>query len=460
MSSRVVRKTAPGVRQLLPLPYGELGRLRRDPLGFLLEGVRRHGDVFRHTFGPLGFHLVAHPDHVRRVLLDNQRNYPRSRYYGRVRAVVGEGLVTTEGPAWRRLRRMTQPAFHHQRIAMLAGAMTDATEVMLGRWREFARRGEPLDVAAEFIGLTLRIVGRTLLSIDFGGETDRIGAAVAESLRFLDHRLNNLLSLPLGFPTRRNLRARRAIRLLDDVVFGLIAERRRDPGRDAGDLLAMLLATRDQETGEGLSDRELRDQLITFIGAGHETTAVALAWTAYLISQHPEADRRLRAEAAEVLDGRAPTAADLPKLLYTRRVIEEALRLYPPVFAVSRDVVADDEIGDYHIPARTMIVLSPYVTHRHPEFWPDPEAFDPDRFTPERSAGRPRFAWYPFLGGPHQCIGQEFAMMEMTLVVAMLVQAFRFELVPGAQVTPRPLVSLRPGGGVPLILHSSTTRMR
>ncbi len=197
----------------------------------------------------------------------------------------------------------------------------------------------------------------------------------------------------------------------------------------------MLLAVRDEETGEGLTDRELRDQILTFIGAGHETTAVALAWTIYLLCRHPEADDRLRAEVAEVLGGRTPTAADLPRLAYTRRVIEESLRIYPPVYAVVRDAVADDEIGGFHIPARSMIILSPYVTHRHPEFWPDPEAFDPDRFLPDRSAGRPRFAWYPFLGGPHQCIGQEFAMMEMILTIAMLAQAFRFRLRPAPRGT-------------------------
>ena len=237
------------------------------------------------------------------------------------------------------------------------------------------------------------------------------------------------------------------------MIAEILAGRRAGPASDAGDLLAMLLAVRDEETGEGLTDGELRDQIITFIGAGHETTAVALAWTVFLLCRHPEAADRLRAEVADALGVRTPTADDLPRLAYTRRVIEESLRVYPPVYAVIRDVVADDEIGGYHIPARSAVILSPYITHRHPDFWPDPEAFDPDRFLPERSAGRPRFAWYPFLGGPHQCIGQEFAMMEMVLAVAMMVQGFRFHLAPGARAEPRPMVTLRPSGGMPVYLR-------
>jgi cytochrome P450 len=451
------RRTAPGVHQLvpLPLPGSPLARSRRDPLGFMLDGMRRYGDVFRFQLGLLVFHLVSHPDHVRRVLLDNARNYPRSWYYGRTKVVVGEGLVTTEGVAWRRLRRMSQPAFHHERIAALAGGMTDAIGAMLDRWRAHARTAgdEPLDVAAEFAGLALRIVGRALGGIDLVGEADRITRAVTTSLEYLEHRINHLLALPPGVPTPRNLRARRALRDLDELIAEILAGRRAAPQSDAGDLLAMLLSVRDEETGEGLTDKELRDQIITFIGAGHETTAVALAWTVFLLCRHPEADDRLRAEVANALGGRTPTADDLPRLPYTRRVIEESLRIYPPVYGVVRDAVADDEIGGYRIPARSVIALCPYVTHRHPDFWPDAEAFDPDRFLPERAAGRPRFAWYPFLGGPHQCIGQEFAMMEMILALAMMAQAFHLRMAPGARVEPRPMVTLRPRGGVPLILR-------
>ncbi len=449
-------RTAPGVRQLVPLawPGGPLSRFRRDPLGFLLDGMRRHGDVFRFQLWPLVFHQVAHPDHVRRVLLDNARNYPRGWYYRRTRVVAGEGLINTEGAAWRRLRRMSQPAFHHRRIIGLVDAMADAIGAMLGRWREHAGDGRgPLDVAAEFTGLTLRIAGRALMGIELLGEAERVGRVVTTSLDYLEHWLTHLLALPLGVPTPRNLKARRALREFDELIAGILAVRRGDPGRDAGDLLSMLLAARDEETGEGLTDRELRDQILTFIVAGHETTAVALSWTVALLCRHPEVEERLRAEVAGVLGGHIPTAEDLPRLAFARRVIEESLRLYPPVYAVARDAAADDEIGGYRIPARSTVILSPYITHRHPDFWPDAEAFDPDRFLPERSVDRPRFAWFPFLGGPHQCLGEEFAMTEMVLMIAMMVQAFRFELDPGARVEPRPMLSLRPRSGVPVILR-------
>jgi cytochrome P450 len=452
------RTTAPGLRQLVPLPWpgSHLARSRRDPLAFLLEALHRYGDVFRYQLGPWVFHQLAHPDHVKHVLLDHARNYPRSWYYDRTKVVLGEGLVTTEGTAWRRLRRMAQPAFHHQRIVALAGLMTDAIGTMLPRWQEHARTGQPLDVAAEFGGLTLRIVGRALLSLDLAGEAAQIGAAVTTALEYLDRRINHTMPLPLGLPTPGNLRARRALQTFATVIAEILADRRRQPQRDTGDLLSMLLAVRDEETGARLTDGELHDQVVTFIGAGHETTAVALAWTLYLLSGHPEVDARLRAELAEVLDGRRPSALDLPRLVYTRQVIEEALRVYPPVYAVIRDAVADDEIGGFPIPARSMIILSPYVTHRHPDFWPEPETFDPDRFLPARAAGRPRFAWYPFLAGPHQCIGQEFALMEMTLTVAMLAQAFRFQLAPGARIEPKPMLSLRPRYGMPMILHRAS----
>jgi cytochrome P450 len=447
-------KIAPGVSQLVPGPFGPVGRFRRDPLAFLLESRRRYGDVFRMRAGPFLTHTVAHPDHVKQVLLDRQKDYPRSWVYDRTKVGPGEGLVTTEGAAWRRLRRMSQPSFHAQRVAAQAGMMTATTAAMLDRWRAHASGGRgPLDVADEFMGLTLRIAGRALMGIDLEGQAARVAPAVTTALEYVEHRLNHRLYPHPVVPTPRNLRFRRAMRTLDGLVYEIIATRRREPGRDTGDLLSMLLSARDETTGEGLTDRELRDQVFTFLIAGYETTAVALAWTAFVLSGYAEVDRRLREEVSGLLGGRAPTVDDLPRLAYTRRVIEETLRLYPPVYAVARDAREDDEIGGFHIPAGSTIILSPYLTHRHPEFWPDPDEFDPDRFTPDRSAGRPRFAWFPFLGGPHQCIGQEFAMMEVVFVVAMVAQSVRLRLAPGAWVVPRAMLALRPNGGVPMTVE-------
>ena len=452
MPHRSAIKTAPGIRQLLPLPFGLVTRMRTDLLGFFLEGHRHFGDVFRFQVGPLRFHLLAHPDHVRHVLLDNQANYKRSWAYERPKIAAGEGLVTTDGPVWRRLRRMVQPAFHGDRIEALAGLMTGAAEAMLERWRVLSEKGEPVDIVAEFAALTLRIVGRTLLSVDLGGEADRIGPAIVGALEFVQYQLDCLMPPPFWIPTRRNRRFRRDIGILDSMIYQIIAGRLAS-GKVTGDLLSMLLEARDVETGEGLTERELRDQLLTFIVAGQETTANSLAWTFHLLGQHPEAAGRLREEIDSVLGDRAPVAADLTRLAYTRSVIEESLRLYPTVYGVARQPLADDEIGGYRIPRRSQVLLSPYVTHRHPDFWPDPETFDPDRFLLERTVGRPRFAWFPFLGGPHQCIGQEFAMMEITLVVVMIFQRFRLSAVPGQVVEAKAMLSLRPREGLPMFIH-------
>lgn len=450
--SSVTPRAAPGIKQF-PLSFGLVGRLRSDPLGFMLEGRERFGDVFRYRIGPFPVYQVSHPDGVRHVLVDAQKNYTRGRYYHRLVAVAGRGLVTTDGEEWRRLRRIAQPAFHRKRIDALAEVMTAATVPTLRRWAEAAKSGETLDVAQEFTTLTLRIVGLTLFGVDLTGEAARVGRALAETFVYVEHRLSHLLSLPPSFPTPRNLRLRRALAVFDDLIYGILA-RRRSEGREGQDLLGLLLSARDEETGQGLSDRELRDQMLTFIAAGHETTAVALTWTFYLLDRNPEAAERLRQKVAVTLDGRTPTADDLPRLGCVRRAIEESLRIYPPVYAVARQAVAEDEISGYRIPKGATIVLSPYVTHRHPDVWPDPERFDPDRFLPEQAADRPRLAWFPFLAGPHQCIGQEFALMEATLITSMLIQRFRWRLAAGATVEPKALLSLRPRDGMPMRIEA------
>lgn len=440
---------APGVRQLVPLPYGFVLESRRDPLGFLRRSADRYGDVFRTQVGPMVIHLLSHPDHVKHVLQDRHKNYPRGWHYRFTKLVIGNGLVATEGEVWRKQRRLLQGAFQSQRVASFAPAMVDATSAMLDRWQV----GQVFDAHQEMVGLTLQIVGKTLLGVELGGHADQIGPAVTEALAYLDYRMNTLLAMPLAVPTPRNVRFRRARRVIDELIFEIIRERRRRPATN--DMLSMLLAVRDEETGVGMSDQEVRDQVITFIGAGHETTAVSLTWTLYLLSQHPVWEARLRDEVEEVLSGRCPTAEDLPRLQLVRRAVEESMRLYPPVFGVVRGVVEDDLIGGYRIPARTSVVISQHVTHRHPAFWEEPDRFDPDRFLPERSAGRPRFAYFPFLGGPHHCIGAEFAMMETVLIVAMILQRFRLRLAPGAIVEPLPLLTQRPKNGLPMIVDEA-----
>jgi cytochrome P450 len=300
--------------------------------------------------------------------------------------------------------------------------------------------------------LTLGMAGKTLFSMDLSNEADEVGRAAATVIQYANDRFTRLLPLPTNIPTPHNRRFWKALRTLDTVVQGIIDVRRREE-KDAGDLLSMLLLARDEETGEGMNDQQLRDEVRAFILAGHETTAAALAWTWYLLAQHPHIEHRLHTELVTVLDGRSPTFEDLPKLTYTKMVLEESMRLYPPGWGFERRAVADDEIGGYHIPADSLVLISPYVTHRHSAFWEDPERFDPERFTPEPLAGRPRYTYFPFGGGPRQCIGNEFAIVQCQLIIAMVAQTYRLRLVPGHPVEPEPSVTLRPRHGLLMTLQ-------
>lgn len=441
------RQRAPGPHYYTP--FGALSTFRRNPLQFYLQAAK-FGDVVRVQMGPWFYHFLSHPDHIKHVLQDNNQNYGRSIFMTMLKPALGDGLLTSEGDFWRRQRRLAQPAFHRQRLAAFATLMTEAAAAMLARWHLAAVSGQPLEIMAEMSNLTLSITGKALFGSDLNPEAMR--SAQQGFLEHFNHRFEHFLAVPEWMPTPRNRRFWQVVRTMDTVAYGIIAERRRS-GQDQGDLLSLLLSARDEDTGAGMSDKQLRDEVTTFLGAGSETTAVTLAWTWYLLSTHPAVDRQLRAELAAVLGGRTPTAEDLPHLPYTRMVIEEALRLYPPAWGMSRQALGDDTIGGYPIPANSLVTLSPYVTHRLAAFWENPEGFDPERFTPERSAGRPRYAYFPFGGGPRQCIGNEFALMEAQLVVATVAQRYRLYVVPGHAVVPYPIFTLRPRHGVLMSLH-------
>jgi cytochrome P450 len=327
--------------------------------------------------------------------------------------------------------------------------MARAIAAMLDRWQAGAARAEPLDVAWEMTQLTQRIIGEALFSIDLSDAS----ATVAQAFSTVSQMYATYLFAPvmlLGLPTPRNRRFRAALQRLDVVVRSIIRTHRETA---SSDLLALLLAARDEETGQGMDDRLVRDEVLNLLLAGHETTANALAWTWYLLAQHPEVDRRLYAELDLVLGGRIPEVEDVARLDYTRMVFDEALRLYPPVYATNRNAVGDDNIGGYAIPAKSLVVLSPYMTHRHPDFWERPEVFDPERFTPERAAARPRYAYFPFLGGPRQCIGNQLALLEGHLVLATVAQRYRLSLVPGHTVEPRAQITLVPRYGLRMIVR-------
>jgi cytochrome P450 len=443
---------APGITQWIPLPYGYLKEFLRDPLSYQLRAREQYGDVFRSRIGSL-VHFLYHPDHVRRVLYEHQKNYPRGWHYRLLRSLLGDGLVASEGDHWRRQRRLAQPAFHRQRLSGYGRIMVQATSQMLARWDGMAAAGTGMDIGAEMSRLALAIAGLTLFSRDPSQDADVVGRTFGILASYLEQRFNHpFTSLPTWVPTPRNRRMKDAARTLNGVVLALIRERQGE-GRDYVDLLSMLIEARDDETGEAMTEDQVRSEALTFLVAGHETTSTALTWTWFLLGSHPAIRRSVREELARVIGGRLPTIEEVSHLIITRRVIEESMRLYPPVWALAREAAQEDEIGGYSIPARSTVIVSPFVTHRHPDFWEQPEVFDPDRFTPERVAQRPKGSYFPFLGGPHQCIGNEFAMLEMCLVVAMVLQRFDVKLLPGHEIRPKAALTLRPSARVQVALE-------
>ncbi len=435
----------PGPRFLTP--YGFFAALRRDPLAFLADAWRQHGDTLRVRAFPLQTYVFTHPRDVKYVLRDNHRNYWKGSLFGKLKRVAGEGLVFSDGDLWRRQRQLVQPAFQRDRIAALVPMMTDCCERMLDRWTPHAIAGRPVELAGEMSLLALEIAARALFGTDLGEDRERFRRAVEGGLAYANHLATHFATPPLRVPTPANLRARRVLAELDDVLWRVIDSHRRD-GTDRGDLLCMLIAARDAETDEAMDDQQLRDECVTFLVAGHETTGMALAWAWHLLSGHPSCERRLHEEVSGVLGDRPPTLADLPALPYTRMVFEESMRLYPPVWALARESYVEDRVGDVPIPGRTVVTLSPYLTHRHPEFWDHPEGFDPERFAPERSADRPEHAYLPFGAGPRKCIGSQLAMLEGQIALAMTAQRFALESVPGHRVEPHPVLTLKPRDGV------------
>nr|WP_042186640.1 cytochrome P450 [Kibdelosporangium sp. MJ126-NF4]CEL17425.1 cytochrome P450 [Kibdelosporangium sp. MJ126-NF4]CTQ91348.1 cytochrome P450 [Kibdelosporangium sp. MJ126-NF4] len=417
--------------------FGSSLGFRRDPLGTFLAGWRDYGGLVRFR-GPFTVFLVSDPDHLKHILVDNFENYPHpDRFDSKVSVAVGRGLVTTSGADWRRQRDLVEPAFHRAHLAGFVEVMAKRSAMMLDRWAD----GGQVDVQVEMQGLTMEILTRCLFDADWSDDAEAVGRAVRTELEHLNRKLVSVVDLPEWVPTPNNRRFVTARKLLDRLVYRLIAERRAaGPG---GDVLSMLMAD--------MSDRQLRDQVKTLFVAGHETAAATLTWVWYLLGRHPEVTRRVRAELDEVLAGRPPSMSDIPNLKYLRMVLQEVLRLYPPLWQVPRMPLRDDEIGGYHVPAGSFLLLSTYIAHRDPSCWDNPEGFDPERFTRHRSAGRPRYAYLPYAGGPRDCAGMAFANMELAVVVATVLQRFTLELVPGHPVEPQPDLALRAKYGLPMV---------
>jgi len=420
---------------------------RRGMLRTIERLARDYGDISYFRVGPRPAYFVNHPDYIREVLVTGNQNFIKGLALQRSRVLLGEGLLTNEGESHRRQRRLAQPAFHRARIASYAAAMIEYGARARERWRD----GDTMNLSEEMMRLTLAIVGKTLFDADVESDAAEVGESMTVVMD-----LFNQLTIPffdllqkLPLPSSRRFKDARA--RLDAIIYRLINDRRQS-GEDRGDLLSMLLLAQDEEGGSGqMTDAQVRDEAITIFLAGHETTANALTWAWYLLSQNPAAEARLHAELDDVLGWRLPTVDDVPRLRYTEMVLLETMRLYPPAWGIGRMAIRECEVGGYTLQPGSLVVLSQFVMHRDARYYPDPLRFDPERWTEAAREARPQFAYFPFGGGPRRCIGEGFAMMEGTLLLATLAQCWQFRLASDRPVVPRPVITLRPRNGMPMI---------
>ncbi len=437
----------PGAVPLL----GHLGAFRRQPLESLSAWWRQHGDALRFRLGPKIFYLFSHPDLAEEILVKQSdrfvKVYNPRRPHG-LALVLGNGLVTSSGEVWKRHRRIIQPIFHRSRMAAMADRMAQVGEQRLSLWK--SREGDTIDIAAEMMQLALEVISQTMFSTSMTHHTDRISHALQVSIQYAFDSFSNPFSFPPWVPTARTREFRSVMRFLDGLMYRLLDERHRS-GAHHDDLLDLLLQARDEETGEGLSDQELRDEALTIFAAGHETTANALAWTWYLLATHPEATARFHEEVDRVLRGRTPNAGDLEHLPYTRAIFEESLRLYPPAPAIHRKAATNTTVGGLSLPEGVFVLIGSYNLHRHPDFWTNPEQFLPERWLND---GRPRsrYAYIPFGAGPRACVGLHFASVEGPLLLALIGRHYDLHLAQD-KVEPYLTVTLRPKGGIKMTIQ-------
>lgn len=434
---------------------GALLQFRFSPLATLSRLARSHPGVVQLK---RNWYLVSAPADVQRVLA-GPVHYTKGAFSSRVsralvdpmRDTLGDGLLTSEGELWRKQRKLAQPAFDKARLHLLGPAMAAAAEALAERWATVCARGASVEVVAEMRRVTLDTIGRTAFAMPIDERGSELCLALGEVAAITNEQFSSLIPRPRWLPTARNRRWQYLQTTIDDGVRALVAERKRAP-RDHGDVLSEYMRATDPRTGEPMTDRLLRDELLTLLVAGHDSTAQALCWTLYLLARHPDAQDRVRDELAAQVAGASPTVDELPRLEYTRRVAFEAMRLYPPAWLLARSPEADDVVGGCQIAARSVVFASPYATHRRPDLWDDPEHFDPDRFSPERSAGRSRYAYFPFGGGGRQCIGNTFAIQEMLIVIGTLVRRYVLSQRDARPVEPLATISLRPRGPFELAL--------
>jgi cytochrome P450 len=435
--------TAAPIAPRLPL-VGNLLEFQRDPLRFLCSMREMHGDVVDVAIGPLAVTLVSHPDFVEDILITRSKLWRKDRFLQKnLRPVLGDGLLSSEGDFWRKQRRLAQPAFHRERIAAYAGIMVDRASRLARTWRD----GEVRDVHEDMMRLTLDIVAQTLFGAEVGDHAEEVGEALEAVLAIVADPLELFVPLLKHLPTPKRRRFDRAVTRLDAIIYRLIEERRKAGGAYADDLLSMLLHAQDED-GSRMSDKQLRDECLTLFLAGHETTALNLSWTWLLLSGDPAANAKLRSEVDEVLGDRPATFADLPKLRYTGQVIAESLRLYPPAWSMGREARWDVDIGGYRIRRGQQVWFCPWAIQRDPRWFEAPDAFRPERWEGDLAKRLPRFAYFPFGGGPRQCIGQAFAQLEAVLLLATLARDFEVEVLPKPPAIAEPSVTLRPKHGL------------
>ena len=441
----------------LPL-FGNTLAFLRDPLRVLQTLQRQQHRLVHLRIGGRHQYLVFQPEDAKHILQENNRNYGRSPAFDVLKIFLGNGLLTSEGDFWRRQRRLMQPAFHRQKLATLADTMIAEAATWIAELKQQSMQ-QPLNVSQAFMNVTMRIVCKTLFGSDISGKMEGLSTAL-DSLNYLaNQRMLSPIRFPMSWPTPDNLRSRRDRSQIDSFVYNLINQRRQNQvaNEDRDDLLTMLLSAEDEETGERMSDQQLRDECVTLFSAGHETTAVSMAWTVHLLTQHPAVLTRLQEESRSVLgtDPR-PSADQFRSLTYTLQVVQESLRLYPPAWIMSRLALSPDCIGPYVIPAGGTALVCPYLLHRDPNNWPNPDQFDPDRFAPGGTKVQLHsYAYLPFGGGPRLCIGTHFALMEMQILLALLVRAFTLRPVNNQPIVPKSLVTLRPRKPIQAIFSSN-----
>lgn len=430
-------------------------KLATDRLALMTSAADRYGDAVKMSIGPKTLYFFNHPDHAKHVLADNSGNYHKGIGLVQAKRAIGDGLLTSEGALWRKQRKVIQPVFQHKRIVQQAGAVVDEASALIERLRAHEHDGRPVDVMQEMTGLTLGVLGRTLLDADLSayGSVGHWFESVQDQAMF---EMVTLSAVPTWVPLPKQLRFRRARRELERVVDRLVSDRLSRPDGGAGDdVVARLIMSVRLEPDPKVAKQRLRDELVTLLLAGHETTASTLGWAFHWIDRDPRIRERLHAEAVGVLGDRRPSYDDLHRLPYTTMVLQEVMRLCPPVWILTRQAQQDDEVGGYRVPAGSDVLVCPYTLHRHPGFWDGPERFDPERFDPDRTVDRPRYAYIPFGAGPRFCVGNSLGMLEATLVLAMVMRDLQLKTVPGYRAIPEPMLSLRIRGGLPMTVRSA-----